>query len=177
MNILDVEKEEYKKLVVNPFSKFDTVEFVELNKHKVDEVKYFIFNNGKNRFALIAGIKDGVLKSPFSATFGIFSEITKENKIEYYYEAINELINWAKTNNIKQIQINTPALSYSEPHITKFQNALINSNFRILNYDINFEFHLNKFNENNYIETIQRNARKNLKNALNNNLKFEKTDN
>ena len=87
MNILSVTKDEYNKIVINPFSGFDTLKFVELNKHKIDKVKYFIFNNGKNRFGLVAGIKDNVLQCPFSATFGIFSEIILNNKIEYYYDA------------------------------------------------------------------------------------------
>ena len=45
MNIFEVKKEEYKTFVVNPFSGFDTIDFIELNKHKVRDVKYFIFEN------------------------------------------------------------------------------------------------------------------------------------
>ena len=176
MNIVEVNEKEYKTLVVNPFSGFDKVEFVELNKHKVDEVKYFIFENNKKRFGLVAGIKEEVLKCPFSATFGIFSEIAKENKIENYYNAVNALVSWAKEKDLKKIQINTPAMCFNEVHITKFQNALINAEFDISDYDINFEFDLNKFDEKKYSEQIQRNARKNLKNAIRYNLNFEKTD-
>ena len=47
MNIFEVKKEEYKTFVVNPFSGFDTIDFIELNKHKVRDVKYFIFENNK----------------------------------------------------------------------------------------------------------------------------------
>ena len=176
VNIKDVSKEEYREFVPNPFSGFDKVEFVELNKCKVEYVKYFIFENNKKRFGLVAGVKDGVLKSPFSATFAIFSEISRDNKIEHYYNSINALVLWAKSNNCRKIQINTPALSFGESHITKFQNALVNAGFRILDYDINFEFDLEKFNEENYSEQIQRSARKNLKNAIKYNLQFEKTD-
>ncbi len=175
MDILDVTKEEYKKLVVNPFSRFDTVDFVELNKHKVNEVRYFIFNNGKNRFGLVGGIKDGILKCPFSATFGIFSEITRDNKIEYYYNAIKSLVNWAKTNSILNINIATPALCYNLSHITKFQNALINNNFNLKHFDLNYEYYLDDFNEH-YLEKIQRNARKNYNTSLKHNLKFIYTD-
>lgn len=175
MNILDVEKEEYKKLVVNPFSKFDTVEFVELNKHKVDEVKYFIFNNGKNRFGLIAGIKDGVLKCPFSATFGIFSEITHNNGIQHYYDAIKALIEWCKQQPIKQIILCCPPTIYNKNHITKFQNALFCNNFQLLDYDVNFEYDLSKFKLG-YIENLLSDARRNLKIALKEDLYFEKTN-
>ena len=43
MTCLAVTKKQYKSLVESPFCSFDSVEFVELNAHKVDEVKYFTF--------------------------------------------------------------------------------------------------------------------------------------
>ena len=172
---LITEKNDYKNFVINPFSMFDTCDFVELNKNKVDEIKYFIFNNGKNRFGLIAGIKDGILKCPFSATFGIFSEITKHNKILHYHEAINVLIDWCKINNIKKIIFCTPPLFYNTSHITKFHNALICNNFKILDYDVNFQLNLKKNIK--YDCLLSTDARRNLKQAYKNNLKFEKTNN
>lgn len=175
MQILDVHKEEYKKLVINPFSMFDTVEFAELNKNKVNEVKYFVFNNGKNRFGLIAGIKDGILKCPFSATFGIFSEITHNNSIQHYHDAIKALIEWCKQETIKKIIFCCPSIIYNENHITKFQNALFCNNFKLLDYDINFEYDLSKF-KNGYIENLSSDARRNLKIAQKEGLYFEKTD-
>lgn len=175
MNILDVDKEEYKKLTVNPFSKFDTVEFAELNKNKVDDIKYFIFNNGKNRFALIAGIKDEVLKCPFSATFGIFSEISHNNSIQHYHDAIKVLVEWGKYKNLKKIIFCCPPIFYNENHVTKFQNALFCNNFKLLDYDINFEYNLSEFKLG-YIENLSSDARRNLKIAQKENLYFEKTD-
>ncbi len=175
MDIIEVKKEEYIKFVLKPFSKFETADFAELNKHKIDEVKYFIFDNGKKRFAFICGIKDGILKAPFSSTYGIFSEITENNKIEYYHEAVEALISYSKTNGIKSIYIGTPAISYAPSIITKFHNALINKGFQIESYDINFEYFTKNFDEN-YLSQIARNARKNYNTALRNELKFEKTD-
>ena len=144
MEIKTVNKEDYTKLIINPFSKFDTAEFIELNKTKVENIVYFIFNNGKNRFGLAGGIKDKTLKFPFSATFCNLSEITHGNRIDYYTESIEALINWSKNNNISEILFNTPPIFYDIPHITKLQNALINCGFKILDYDVNFEFYLDK---------------------------------
>lgn len=175
MEIKEISKEEYCKIVINPFSKFETADFIELNKNKVDEVKYFIFNNGKNRFALTGGIKDYVLKFPFSATYGILSEITGNNSIEYYQEAITALIEHSKRNNYNKIVFNTPALCYGIEHISKIQNSLINNGFKILDYDLNFEYYLKNFDED-YLTKIKRNARKNYNNALKHELSFEKTD-
>lgn len=175
MNILEVNEKEYKTFVVNPFSGFDKVEFVELNKNKVDEVKYFIFENNKKRFGLVAGIKDKVLKCPFSATFGVFSEIAHNNKIQHYHEAISSLINWSKENGLKKIIFCTPAMFFNEKHITKFQNALYCSGFKVLDYDVNFEYDLSNF-KNGYIESLSSDSRRNLKQALKEELTFEKTN-
>lgn len=175
MNILEVSEKEYKTFVVNPFSGFDKVEFVKLNKHKVNEVKYFIFENNKKRFGLVAGIKENVFKCPSSATFGIFSEITHNNKIQHYHEAINSLIEWAKNKNIKKIIFCCPANFYQEKHITKFQNALFCNGFQILDYDVNFEYELSNF-KNGYMESLNSDSRRNLKLAIKEELIFEKTD-
>lgn len=175
MDIKNITQEEYKKIVISPFSKFDTIEFAELNKSKVDEIIYLIFNNGKNRFGLVGGIKDKTLKFPFSASFCCFSEITPENRTSYYQDAISALNLFAKENNIVNIQINTPPLFYNFSHITKMQNALLNNGYVIKDYDINFEYYLEDFDEN-YLSKIHRNARKNYNNAKNSNLIFKKTD-
>ena len=175
MDILDVSKEDYAACVPNPFSKFETAEFIELNKHKADYVKYFLFDNGKKRFGFVCGIKDGVLKAPFSASYGIFSEITENSRIEYFHEAVKALIEWCASAGLKQICAGAPALSYNPSLITKFQNALISNGFQIESYDVNFEFYTKNFDEN-YLSCIQRNARKNYNTAARNGLMFEKTD-
>ena len=172
--MLETSKEKYKEYVDNPFSGFDKIDFIELNKHKVDEVKYFIFENNKKRFGFVVGIKDGILKSPFSATFSCFSEISRNNAISYYHEAVKSLIEWSHYNNINKIIICTPPLFYDENHITKFQNALLCNGFKILDYDINYQFSLkDKLLYDNIINT---NARRNLKIAEKNNLVFTKTE-
>lgn len=174
MDIIEIDKDKYSKTVINPFCKFETVDFAELNKHKVDEVKYLIFNNGKNRFGLILGIKDDIIKLPFSASFSCFSEIISKNKIEYYIEAIIALINWAKKQSLKKITFNTPPLFYNVEHISKTQNALQCTGFTLAEYNLNYAFDLDNFN--NYFEIIERNARKNFNTAVKNNLIFEKVN-
>lgn len=179
MDIKEVTKEEYSQFVINPFSGFDKADFCELNKEKVNNnVKYFIFENNKKRFGLLGGIKGNVLKFPFSASFSIISEIAHNNKIEHYHQAIEKLIEWAKENSIEKIIFNTPPIFFNESHITKFQNALFCNGFKIVGYDINFQYQLkNYINEQNYINSLLSDSRRNLKQAYKNNLKFEKTDN
>ena len=174
MNIFEVKKEEYKTFVVNPFFCFYTIDFIELNKHKVRDVKYFIFENNKKRFGLVGGIKDGILKFPFSATFCCLSEIAHNNKISHYHDAIKNLIDWSKFSNIKTIRFNTPPVFYNSSHITKLQNALFCNGFKLLDYDVNFQFKLEQYD--NYDSIINTDSRRNLKIAAKNNLTIEKSD-
>lgn len=175
MEIQELSAADYKHGVVKPFSGFDTAEFAELNKHKAEEVKYFVFNNGKNRFGLVAGIKEGVLKCPFSATFGIFSEITHNNQISHYHEAVKALTLWAEKRNLKKIIISCPPNFYDEAHIAKFQNALHCNHFAVLDYDVNFAYDVSKFKAG-YAEHLLSDARRHLKIALKEQLSFEKTE-
>ncbi len=177
MEIEEITKEEYNKIVVNPFSGFDKSEFAELNKSKVDEVKYLIFKNNKNRFSLITGIKNGIIKCPFSASFSCFSEISHNNRIQHYHDAISSLIIWAKNKKISNIIFLTPPLFFNEPHITKFQNALYCNGFKLLDYDVNFQFSLKSFSEDKYISELPSNSRRNIKQAIKNSLTFEKVNN
>lgn len=160
-----------KSIVEKPLCGFDSAEFAELNKHKVDEVKYFIFGDKANHFALVARIKDKVLKCPFSATFGIFSEIRQNNQINYYYDAISALIACCKDNSVEKIIFATPPLFYNQAHITKFQNALFCAGFKVLHYDMNFELQ----NTKEYNSIIGSDSRRKLKIAHKHNLTFKKT--
>lgn len=175
MQIIELSPSEYKKVVTNPFSKFDTVEFNELNKHKVDEVKYLVFNDGKNRFGLIAGIKNGEFKIPFSAPYSCFTPISQDNKVICYTESCSAMVEYAKKNNLKKIRITLPPIVYMEDHIQKLYNGLYISGFAIKGCDLNFHYNLENFSEN-YEMNIDQKARQKLRAAIKNNLSFEKTD-
>ena len=176
MDIIDISAEEYCDVVRKPFSRFETSDFVELNKHKVSEIKYFLFRNNKVRFALVGGNQDGVLKFPFSASYSILSVLSNSNPISYYYESLQSLIDYAKSNGIKQIVFNTPPMSYDVSHITKMNNALLGVGFAISSCDINFEFNLIHYDESSYRNNMHYNARKNYQTACNANLFFEKSN-
>lgn len=175
MNLSEVSNSEYGKIVKTPFCRFNTAEFYALNSHKVDKICYLIFNDGKDRFAFVVGVKDGVAKAPFSASFECFSEITKNNRISHYYDAVKSLLSWAKENNIGKIKISLPPSYYNISHLSKMLNALFAAGFQSTVWDVNFEYYLSDFNEN-YKSTIHYNARKALNKAETFHLSFEKTD-
>jgi len=176
MELLELTSDDYKNLVKEPFTIFDSVAFMKLNEHKVDKVNYASFNNGKNRFGLIFGERDSILVSPFSSPYSCFTSITKNNKIKSYTETCEALVKHAKKSGMKKIKITLPPLMYDEDHITKIYNSLYICGFKIAGCDINYHYCLDEFDDE-YQSKILPQARQKLKNALSNNLRFEKTDN
>ena len=175
MEIRELDNNMYKEIVKTPFCRFNNAEFYALNAHKVDKVYYLIFSDEKDRFALVLGVKDGIAKAPFSASFECFSEISKNNKIRHYHDAMRCLLDWAKKNNISKITISLPPYYYNVSHITKMENALFVSGFVHKYLDVNFEYYLSDFGDD-YDRVIPYASRKSLNKSLKNNLVFEKTD-
>ncbi|QNH78085.1 hypothetical protein GGD92_07430 [Pseudomonas protegens] len=175
MNVIELSPEEYKKTVKAPFSVFDTVEFCQLNSAKVDSIKHLVFNNGKNRFGIIAGIKDGVLRAPFSAPYACFSEIGKNNKVASYSTIASSLLEYAKAQDLKKVRITFPPTVYDESHIARLYNSFYNAGFRISGCDLNFQYNLQCFGDD-YEATIDLKARQKLRSAVRSELSFQKTD-
>ncbi len=175
MHLLECSGLEYEKLVQKPLSVFDTVDYAKLNRHKADEVKHLVFNDGKHRFGLIAGVKDGVLKAPFSAPFSCFSNIHCDNKMQAYLLAVEALCDYAASHTLSRVRMTFPPTLYADDHICRFHNGFYNNGFHIAGYDVNYHFDLRRFGTT-YIENLDPKARQKLKAALKADLTFEKTD-
>ena len=175
MKIIEIDKKQYKIILSNPFSVFEDVNFHEHNKNKVDSVNYLLFNDGKNRFSLAAGIKNGVLKVPFSSPFGCFSSITRRNKLINFHLALKVLEEWTLKKNLQKIEFKLPPHFYAPKYLTMFYNSLHCSGFLIDNIDVNYEYKLKNFH-NNYEMSIDPKARQSLRVAFKKRLSFEKTN-
>lgn len=175
MNIIELHSDEYRNIVKRPFSIFDTVGFCQLNAGKVDTLKHLVFNDGKDRFGIIAGIKDGVLRAPFSAPYACFSEIGKNNKVAAYSSVASSLLEYAKNLGLKKIRMTFPPTVYDESHIAKFHNSFYSAGFKISGCDLNFQYDLQAFGEN-YELTIDPKARQKLRASIRSGLSFEKTE-
>jgi hypothetical protein len=176
MNVIELAPSEYRNIVKDPFSIFDTVSFSQLNAHKVEAVKYLTFNDGKNRFGIIAGIKDGMLRAPFSAPYACFSEIGKNNKIAAYSSVALSLLEHARGLGLKHVRVTFPPTVYDESHIAKLYNSFYNAGFRISSCDLNYQYDLREFGDD-YEMTIDPKARQKLRASLRSGLTFEKTNN
>ena len=170
MIVENLSHEEYKNLkLVSHF--FNSVNFINHNKYKCDEVQYLVFKDSKVRFGLVIGIKDGIIYTPFSAPFGGFSYSKNDIKHHMFSKAVKALKEYLLLNNFKRMSIFLPPSIYDEQNSAKIITALLMGGFLIDFVDINHSYNLRKFNSN-YIDKVQYGAKKSLKISLSKSLKF-----
>jgi len=167
MEIVKVEAQEYASLFRNHSHVFNSVTFTELNKHKCDMVHYFVFRDGKTRLGLIAGEREGVLCSPFSAPFGGFDASVSE-RLEYYDQAAVALRDYVQNKNTK-IRIALPPAVYGS-EVAKSFSALMRVGARIECSELNYSYELSRFDD--YEDYLERSARKNFHQAMTHDFQF-----
>ena len=175
MEIFEVKKTEFTKIISNPYHNYGTANFNELNKYKCNSVYYLIFKEKKYRLGIVGGIIDNSIYSSYSAPFGGFLYLKKDIKIRYIDSAVDLLIKWCKTKNLDTINITLPPPFYEEGFISKQSNSLYRKGFKISTMELNYAFFTNKFDDDYYSE-IWRNARNNIRKALKGNLNFHKCE-
>lgn len=164
--------EDYLKKTGHTFA-FCRAEFMKLNQSKVDSVEYLLFKKeGSERFAVCFGMLDGHACCPFSAPFGCPISLKKDLGMAAYDEMLGELERYAVTNGWNSIRWILPPAFYHEDEVTGWVNALYRRDYKFANIDINYAFDLREVNCSSYEKLIHHNARKNLRIALNSDLKL-----
>ena len=154
---------------------FNNVHFINLVKDKTDDLSILLFSNSKKKLAIIFGVKNNIISSPFSAPFGGFVQLSSRITIEEIDESIETMIKWFKVNNLKQIEITIPPLIYDISYLSKIENSLLRFDFKLLKNELNYHFDLTQFNNESFIDkNMYRNARKNFNIAIKSNLIFKK---
>lgn len=157
-----VSKEEYIDTFTNVPTVFHSSEFNELNAPKTECLYYLIAHLNTCSYGIILGQVSNNLKSPFSAPFG--GIIHKGEYVSSHLISIgHDLIGWAKEKSAS-LFLTFPPVFYAE----SFLKALIeswNSIGFVTNYiDVNAHFDLHT--DVPFVANLERNARKNLNNAL-----------
>lgn len=173
MEVVEVSKREFENIAENPLHVFQSVGFNELNKDKCDQLHYLLFKESKYKLALVLGVRNQVALSPFSAPFGGFFPISNDTKLSALDDAVKGLKNWLINKQYKAVEITLPPDIYHSSFIAKEINCLWRNGFRTSVLDLNYAFDVKQFTPK-YIETIARNARKNLKIGLKANLNLHK---
>lgn len=167
MLIKEVSAEEYKSCFICHPHIYNTTAFAVLNRHKVENIRYLLFEDTKTRFGMILGERDTALCSPFSAPFGGFSS-HKQQKLEYLDEAVMKLKEYGESQN-KKIIITLPPAFY-DPMLVAHTVNVLSRRAALRHMEINYHFDL--CNMERYDEIIDRNARKNLRRAMKENFSF-----
>ena len=176
MEILDITPSLYSTIIANPTQTFNSSAFSNLNASKCDKIHYLVFKDSKYRIGITLGVRNNILISPFSASFGGFEAAHSDVKLYQIDEAISKLVEWAKENNYEGIKLISPPSFYNPNFAAKITNCLYRAGFETKNIELNYHFEISNLNEN-YLTSIWYNARKNLKKALSFPFDFIKLDN
>ncbi len=165
MRITEVSPSEYKKQFAVVPHVFNSVEFSELNRDKVDGLHYLMLADDKVRFGIILGEKSDGLHSPFSAPFGGFV-MPRSQRLRYMEEALELVQSFRPDANI---HVTLPPLIYDQSQLSKWVNVL-QRRAAVTCIDLNYHFDLSRFPR--YEEIVGRDARWGLHRAAREGLEF-----
>jgi hypothetical protein len=153
---------------VNPHP-FISEQFIELNSGKTERVVRLVEENDKAVVGLIAGIKNEVLYSPFSAPFGGFHFRNEAIYISEIDSFITSLQSYIISQGLKGIEITLPPDIYHSTFNAKTVNSLIRKGFHSQVPEIT-----NWVNLQNFTGSFSRsNSREYYRQAVRNKLSFE----
>ncbi|MEN6471858.1 MAG: hypothetical protein ABFC62_10375 [Clostridiaceae bacterium] len=158
-----IDAQRYKNIIDDSII-YQSSAFCELNKSKVDELIYLLFQKGSSpRFALCMGVQNGIAKCPFSAPFGMPLNLRKQLGIDSYDECIDSLHAYAEQEKWLGIRFTLPPLFYSSHELSAWINTLYRKGYGVEIADINYQFNLKEVWVPEYENLIAHNARKNLR--------------
>ena len=145
--LIEVSAKEFKHRLGTDPHPFISEQFIEFNKWKTDTIVRLIEDKQKVSIGLIAGIKDGILKSPFSAPFGGFHYRNENIYINIIEEYIELLLVYSKNHEIKQVCLTLPPSIYQQSFNAKLVNTLIRKSFDMELPEITNWIELRYFND------------------------------
>lgn len=145
MKATRLQPDEYGKIFTDPLLVYNKVEFSELNRSKCDDLHYVAVTdgNGRVRFGITLGLRDGELRAPFSAPFGCVEE-TRPQQLLYYIDAIHALRDYAQTCGC-HIRLTLPPDIYStKSQISKQYLAAMSAGAQMLFTDYTYAMPLSR---------------------------------
>lgn len=163
--LIEVSKEEYRQRFGTDPHLFISDAFIATVENKCDRVVR-LMKDDDSSMGLIAGIKDGILKSPFSAPFGGFHY---SHEYQFYYTISNfltDLKEYVKETKLQEISITLPPDLYQVNMNAKLINAFIMSGFNMATPDICNWIDLKNFDGKWVKYVVEQNCRKAIRHGL-----------
>lgn len=133
---ISVEVDQYREVVANPMTIFHATTFNQLVESRTPEIYYLLFRDKKYRAGLIAGVKDNVLVSPFSAPYGGFTFLNALSPAAMA-DIIVALKQFASREGFRGIRLTPPPLFYDADMLSVLSHSLLAAGFQISVTDLN----------------------------------------
>ncbi|WP_352421224.1 hypothetical protein [Proteiniphilum sp.] len=163
--LVEVSKKEYRRRFTTDPHMFISEAFIDVVENKCDRVVR-LMKEDDSSMGLIAGIKDGVLKSPFSAPFGGFHY---SHEYQFYYTISNfltDLKEYIRREGLKGLSITLPPDLYQANMNAKLVNAFVKLGFTMVTPDICNWVDLKNFDGKWAKYVVEQNCRKAVKHGL-----------
>ncbi len=167
--LIDVDLKDYGRFFPSDPHPFVSESFIELNNGKTEKIIRLVEDTEKPAMGLVAGIKDGMILSPFSAPFGGFhfrKDIMYISEIDNYMSSLKQYI---ISEGLKGIEIILPPDIYHLTFNAKVTSSLMRNGFQSMLPEITSWVNLRLFNN----RFRQKNSREYYRQALRNKLSFD----
>lgn len=168
----EVSIEEYKKYCSGSDIVFNKPEFLEINREHADEIRYLIiYRDNSPRFRVCFGIKEGGAYCPFSAPFSYIVPVKPHLGVQAYEDAVSALDEYFCRNKIAKATMTFPPDFYDKENVDTWIQVMLRAGWEIDVVDLSFGLNLRDIGDR-YSEVLARNARKNLRIAMDAGLKL-----
>lgn len=167
-----VDRLTYEQVTGNIKNIFNTAGFAELNRSKVDDLRYVITYKGESpRFGCIFGKREDQWLCPFSAPFGYMEPLKRHQTVKNFEDALKAMEAVAIDDGCAEMSMTLPPAFYDSDVINTWYAIMVNSGWKERFIDISFALNI-EYLKNEYISKIQYNARKNYHIALKSGLRL-----
>ncbi len=128
--IIDIANKIYWNHFTNSSNPYISEWFVDLVKGKVEKV-LLLMDEADKSIGLVAGLKDGIIQSPFSAPFGGLHYSHEHLMYDTIYNFILKLKEYVEINNHRGVNIILPPDIYQTNMNAKFVNAFIRAGYKM----------------------------------------------
>ena len=163
--LVEVSQKDYRRYFPTDPSPFISEPFVSLVELKQERIIRLMMQD-ESSIGLLVGLKNGVLRSPFSAPFGGFHYKHEYMFFDIVFNFLSDLKEYVKSKGIKKIIITLPPDLYQVNMNAKLVNAFIQLGYTMGLPDINNWVNLNEFDGTWVKSVVAQNCRKAVKHGL-----------